>query len=115
MALNEGGRIARKNERITFQKNTVVTDKYGNHKNTWTDYFSCFAYAGTYQAAEQGEEVVTDERSVIFHVSYCPELADLDSTAYRVLFKGTAYNILSVDMMNYQRKEIRIVCRKEKR
>ena len=115
MALNEGGRIARKNERITFQKNTVVTDKYGNHKNTWTDYFSCFAYAGTDQAAEQGDEVVTDERSVIFHVRYCPELANLDSTAYRVLFRGMICNILSVDMMNYQRREIRIVCRKEKR
>ena len=28
------------NERLTVQKNEVVTDKYGNHKNTWTDYFS---------------------------------------------------------------------------
>ena len=37
------------NERISIQKNEVVTDKYGNHKNVWTDYYSCFTYASAYQ------------------------------------------------------------------
>ena len=114
MAVSETGKIALRNERITFQKNTVVTDKYGNHKNTWTDYFSCYAYASTYQASESGNEVITDERSTIFHVRYCPELSDALSTTYRILFHGESYNILSVDMMNYQRKEIRFICRREK-
>ena len=31
-------KIARFNERIVIQKNEVVTDKYGNHKNTWIDF-----------------------------------------------------------------------------
>ena len=26
--------------RITIQKNTTVTDKYGNHKSVWQDYFT---------------------------------------------------------------------------
>lgn len=44
--------ISRLNERITVEKNTVVTDAIGNHKNTWAPYFSCYAYASTYQAEE---------------------------------------------------------------
>ena len=35
--------IAALNERVMIQVNTVVTDKYGNHKNTWEDFFSCYA------------------------------------------------------------------------
>ena len=36
--LNGTARIARKNERITFQKNAVTVDRYGNHMSVWTDY-----------------------------------------------------------------------------
>ena len=32
--------IEKMNERITVQQNAVTVDKYGNHKNDWTDYFS---------------------------------------------------------------------------
>ena len=28
------------NVKITFQKNAVEVDGIGNHKNTWTDYYS---------------------------------------------------------------------------
>ena len=45
--------ISKLNERITIEKNAVVTDAIGNHKNTWTHYFSCYAYASTYQAEEK--------------------------------------------------------------
>jgi hypothetical protein len=38
-------KIARFNQRLTIQKNEVTVDRYGNHKNVWTDYFSCFTYA----------------------------------------------------------------------
>lgn len=115
MPIKETGRIARRTERILFQKNEAYTDKYKNHINAWADYFSCYAYAGTYQASEDGDVVVTDERSVTFEARWCPELADAVSTQYRIVFRGENFNILSVDMMNYQRKTIRFICRKEKR
>ena len=35
--------IAMLNERVTFQKNEVVTDRIGNHTNAWTDYYTCSA------------------------------------------------------------------------
>ena len=35
--------IALLNVRIIFQKNETVVDRFGNHKNEWTDYYSCHA------------------------------------------------------------------------
>lgn len=115
MAVTPTGRIARKNERILFQKNTAYTDKYKNHLHDWKDYFSCAAYVSTYSANEGGDEVISEERSVIFETRYCPELAEVTSTGYRILFREEKYNIVSVDMMNYSKKSIRFVCRREKR
>lgn len=35
--------VALLNVRITFQKNEVISDAIGNHRNEWTDYYSCYA------------------------------------------------------------------------
>ena len=108
-------KIGRMNERITFQKNEIVTDQCKNRAPVWSDYFSCWAYASTYTANEDGDVVVSEEESITFQVRYCPELAAVTSTGYRILFHDTVYNIRSVDRMNYQKQEIRFACRKEKR
>ena len=55
--------IEKLNERITIEKSTVVADKVGNHRNTWEEYFNCFAYTSTYQAQEEEGEI-TAERGV---------------------------------------------------
>lgn len=107
--------IARMNERIIFQKNSVEVDEVGNHKNVWEDYFSCFTYASTLQTAESTGEVTTEERSVTFCCRYCSELACVSSTGYRILFHGEIYNIRSVDMMNYQREELKFQAVREVR
>ena len=44
--------IAAMRVRVTFQKNTVIVDKYGNHKTGWADYFSCWATVGTSSGSE---------------------------------------------------------------
>lgn len=103
------------NERITFQKNSVVMDAVGNHRNVWEDYFSCCTYASTYEKTESVSEVTTEERSVTFSCRYCSELACVSSTGYRILFHDEIYNILSVDMMNYQRKELKFKTAREVR
>jgi len=109
-------KIARFNERLTVQKNTVTVDKYGNHKNAWTDYYSCFTYASTYQYDKENEAATTtEEQTINFEVRWCPELSGLDSTHYRVAFKDSTYDIQSVDFMNYQKKTIRIVCKLQKK
>ena len=108
--------IARFNERILVQKNTVSVDQNRNHKAVWNDYFSCAAYASTYQNDKEAEtEVTTPQQSITFEVRWCPEISDLDSTNYRILFHDHPYDIESVDMMNYQRKIIRITARRNPR
>ena len=52
---------------------------------------------------------------ITFQVRYCPELAAVTSTGYRILFHDAVYNIRSVDRMNCQKQELRFACRKEKR
>ena len=104
--------IARYNERITFQKNTVTVDMYKNHKPGWKNYFSCYTYASTYQYDhENNGVVVSQEQTINFEVRYCSELKDLDSTLYRVVFHGRVYDIDNIDWMNYQRKKIRVRCK----
>lgn len=107
--------IEKLNERITIEKSTVVTDKVGNHRNTWEEYFTCFAYASTYQAQEEEGEVTAEQKSVVFTVRWCSETRGLTSTGYRIRFREQLYNIESVDPMNYQKKILKIHCRLERR
>ena len=47
--------ISAMNVRISIQKNAVVTDKIGNHKNVWADYYSCYATTSTKTGEKEGE------------------------------------------------------------
>ncbi|MCD8382787.1 MAG: phage head closure protein [Clostridiales bacterium] len=110
-------KISLLNERLTIQKNSVVIDSVGNHKNEWTDYFSCYTYAaasGYQQKEQQAAGITVLDDGLVFTVRYCSELSDLDSTHYRVLFQGEPYNITAVDRMNYQHKTLKITCEKER-
>ncbi len=111
-------KISLLNERITIEKNTTVVDSVGNHINTWEEHFSCAAYAAASSYKQKESEtagIISAEEGLVFTVRYCSELSALDSTHYRVKFHGDAYNITSVDMVNYGRKSIKISCSKEVR
>ena len=41
------------NVRIQIQKNSVVVDKYGNHKNEWAPYYSCSATVSSESPKEE--------------------------------------------------------------
>ena len=108
--------IALLNVRITFQKNTVVVDAIGNHKNEWTNFYSCYATV----SGEGGKEAsaagtVVDDSDISFTVRYCRKVSELNNTEFRVLFSGEIYNILSVDHMNFKRKSIKVKCQKVRR
>lgn len=104
------------NVRVAFQKNETVTDKYGNHKNTWTDYFTCYATIGGETGQEQavvGETVENTDMNVT--VRYCTETAAVISTKYRILFGDDIYDILAVDHLNYKKNALKFKCRKVRR
>ena len=91
-------------------------DKDGNQRNEWEDYFTCWAYANNLSGKEYWEAAqVNQEESLFFLVRYCKELKDLDSTKYRILFRGDIYNITLVDFIQFQNKVIKLRAERVKR
>ncbi len=111
--------VAALRSKVTFQKNGTVTDKYGNHKNVWTDYHTCFATIGGEGLAgskeEQAAGTTVEDFSMTVSVRYCQKSAAIDSTHYRVIFMGGIYNIVNIDHMNFKKKSLKFTCRKERR
>lgn len=106
-------KIARLSERITIEKNAVMVDEIGNHRNSWTEFYSCYAYADTFTTDEVETEVSRDVPSINFQVRYAPILTNLRSTGFRVRFHDEVYNILAIDFMNYDHDSIKLRCKKE--
>lgn len=107
--------ISRLKERITIEKNSVTVDDIGNHRNAWVEYYSCYAYPSTYTAEETMSEVDYENQTIVFSVRACNKTKVLTSVGYRVKFQDKTYNIVSVDMMNYGKKEIKLRCKLEVR
>ena len=108
--------VALMNLRITFQKNTVVTDAIGNRKNAWEDYFSCYATI----SSESGAETETAGQTIpqangAFTVRYCKETAAVTSDGYRIRCGDDLYNISYIDHQNNKRKSLKFRCSKVRR
>ena len=91
--------------RITIQKNETVTDKYGNHKSAWTDYFKCWATAvASGKSAEETEHAATTQEADRLDITlrWSSETAAVNSKQYRVLLGERIYNILSIDDMGFR-------------
>lgn len=111
--------IALLNQRITFQRNIILTDRISNHTNSWEDDFSCFATVGG-ESGRNGKETavagtVIEDTDISFTVRWCEQTANIGSTSHRIIFKDEIYNIVSVDHMNYKKKCIKFRCRKVRR
>ena len=108
--------IALMNVRIEVQKNNVTTDKYGNHKNVWEPYLSCYAtVSGETPKEETDTGLTVDDSKVDFTIRYCRAAAAITSTGYRVMFGSELYDILGVNHMNYKNKGIKLLCQKARR
>ena len=63
------------NEKVTFQKNTVVTDVIGNHKNGWEDFYTCHATIGGEGMASSKEKeeagTIVEDVSMTVTIRYC--------------------------------------------
>ena len=111
--------VAALRSKVTFQKNETVTDKYGNHKNAWTDYYTCFATIGGEGLASSKEEEVAgttvEDFSMTVTVRYCSKAAAVTSTRFRVMIMDEVYNIENIDHMNFRKRSLKFACRKERR
>ena len=107
--------IALMNVRIEIQKNAVSTDRYGNHKNVWEPYLSCYATVSGETPSEETEAgLVIDDSRVDFTIRWCAASSIVSSTGYRVLYRDEIYNILGVNHMNCKNRAVKLLCRRER-
>lgn len=107
--------ISAMNVRITFQKNTVLTDAVGNHINSWVDHFSCYATTSMKTAEELEKSGVTRVSDCMdFTVRYCLETSVIEPDKYRIIMGERIYNILSVDDMGFNRKCLKMCAQRER-
>lgn len=108
--------IALLNQRIVFQKNTVTTDSIGNHKNSWTDYYTCAATIGGESGKEADVAGTTVENTdITFTVRFCAAVDAITEDGFRISFRDALYNITGIDHMNYKRKSVKFRCQKVRR
>ena len=91
--------------RITIQKNETVTDKYGNHKSEWRDFFSCWATAVTSGLSTREEEAAghtVEADRLDITIRWSKETAAVGSKGYRILLSDRIYNILGIDDMGFK-------------
>lgn len=104
------------NVRIFILKNDVVVDAIGNHKNSWKEYYTCYATVSGEAGKEQTDAgMVVDDSKIDFTIRSCKLADTITSTGYRVQFNGDLYDILAVNHMNYKHKCIKLSCQKARR
>lgn len=104
------------NQRITFQRSEVSSDAIGNHKNTWTDYYTCFATI----SGENGKETAiagttVENTDISFTVRFCSAVDVVTEDKYRIVFRDELYNIVGIDHMNFKHKCVKFRCKRVRR
>ena len=107
------------NEKVTFQKNTVITDAIGNHKNGWEVFYICHATIGGEGMASSKEKeeagTIVEDVGMTVTIRYCKKASEIGSTTHRIIFKGEIYDITNVDHTNFKKKCLKFSCRKVRR
>jgi SPP1 family predicted phage head-tail adaptor len=108
--------IAMLNERVTFQKNEVVTDRIGNHTNAWTEYYTCSATISGENGREEADAGQTTEHpDMNVTIRWCQKAAAITEDGYRIVFRGELYNIIGIDHFSYKKEALKFRCRKAAR
>ena len=108
-------KIARLNVCIEIQKNTVSADRYGNRRNIWEPYLSCYAtVSGEVPQENTAAGLTVDDSRADFTIRWCDAASALTSTGYRVLFRDEIYDIVGVNHMNCRNRAVKLLCRRER-
>lgn len=106
--------IAAMNKKVHFLKLQVVTDRYGNHKNSWQKEFTMSATIGGESGNEVNDSGITIPKdSFTVTVRYCMKTAAVTTDTYRIELDGAHYNIRSIDHLNYKKHALKFICDKE--
>ncbi|MDU4970122.1 MAG: phage head closure protein [Atopobium minutum] len=107
--------IALLNVTVTFQKRTVESDAIGNQIETWKDDYTCAATI----SGEGGREVFiaaseVDKADMAVTVRWCTKAAAMNTTDFRIVFQGCAYDIEKIDHLSFRKRAIKFFCVKER-
>ena len=107
------------NEKVTFQKNTVITDAIGNQKSGWEDFYTWHATIGGEGMASSKEKeeagTIVEDVGMTVTIRYCKKASEIGSTTHRIIFRDEIYDITNVDHMNFKKKGLKFSCRKVRR
>ncbi len=108
--------VALLNVKIVFQKNEVVVDAIGNHKNQWVDYYSCHATVSGEGGSEKAVAgLIVEDSDLSFTVRFCKKVEAITTDGFRILFNREQYNIVSIDHMGFKKKCLKFKCEKVRR
>ena len=96
-------------EPVTIEKSGYVEDGIGNQVPVWVEYYRGYAYMNNLSGTEYWEAAQTQaENTVMFLLRYHPLLSAMNTREYRLLHRGKAYNITSIDNVQYKNETMKI-------
>ena len=101
--------IAAMRVRITFQKNAVTVDKYGNHKKETVTIATVWAYFRQLSGDEIYRVTTQATEEVMFRINYRSDI----TTAHVIKYKDTLYNITRVDVYEGYKRDLTLYCKKQ--
>ena len=96
-------------EPVTIEKSSYTEDEIGNQVPVWEEYYRGYAYMNNLSGTEYWEAAQTQaQNTVMFILRFHPLLSAMNTRAYRLLHRGKAYNITSIDNVQYKNETVKI-------
>ena len=100
-------KIGRLNKRITIQEYSNTIDDEGFHKKEWVDMKTVWGSIKNYNNKEKLQsDAIQDKQTCEILIRYTPNVTN----GNRIKYNNNYYNILSVQNINEDNKEILILC-----
>lgn len=94
--------------RITIEQKTITKDELLNNVEEWAEYYSCYAsingLSGSEYWAAQAQQA---ENTVTFLVRYHRKIENMNPQAFRIIFKGSVYDIKHIDNFKYMNDTVK--------
>ncbi|WP_270294061.1 phage head closure protein [Enterocloster bolteae] len=96
-------------ELVVIEKSGYAEDDIGNQIPSWTEYYRGYAYMNNLSGSEYWEAAQTQSQNTIMFVfRYHSLLGAMNTKEYRLVHRGKAYNITSIDNVQYKNETVKI-------
>ena len=96
-------------EPVTIEKSGYTEDEIGNQVPVWAEYYRGYAYMNNLSGTEYWEAAQTQaQNTVMFIMRFHPLLSAMNTREDRLMHRGKAYNITSIDNVQYKNETVKI-------